>query len=354
MNAKLSQAISFIVVFLIMSSLAIVHDGSLFGHSFHLSDVENNEASISFDDQTIINTSSLTPNVVGFNGPTPVKIYINNDNTVDSVVPLPNTETPNFFAKLHKANLFNAWNGKSVEEASNLQVDAVSGATFSSKAIIQNVQAGLNEHLHQQATSKSFNFSWHLLCAFIIALSAAIIPLFVKNKIYRFIQQLLNVGVLGFWTGTFLCYAMIIRVFANGIIFDLAGVISLLLLTIGFIFPLFGKHNHYCNNVCPLGSAQELMGHLSKSKLHLSANLVKILNSLRLILWAVLTLLLWVGIGTEWIDNELFSAFIVESASLTMLIIGGAILLISIFIPRPFCRFVCPTGSLLKQSEHLG
>ena len=73
------------------------------------------------------------------------------------------------------------------------------------------------------------------------------------------------------------------------------------------------------------------------------------LEYLREILFSVLILLLWTGIGTEWINHELFTAFIVESASLAVIITGIAFIILSIFIPRPFCRFVCPTGTLLKS-----
>jgi uncharacterized protein with FMN-binding domain len=36
------------------------------------------------------------------------------------------------------------WNGKTVKDARTLQVDAVTGATYSSEAVIQNVQMALD------------------------------------------------------------------------------------------------------------------------------------------------------------------------------------------------------------------
>ena len=36
------------------------------------------------------------------------------------------------------------WNGKSVKDAKTLQVDVVTGATFSSEAVIKNVQLALD------------------------------------------------------------------------------------------------------------------------------------------------------------------------------------------------------------------
>ncbi|MCM1138205.1 MAG: 4Fe-4S binding protein [Muribaculum sp.] len=349
-SRKFTQAISFIVVFILLASLAMCMQSRLFGVSLSSGQTSGQNHHTS---QTVINTTPLSKNIVGFAGPTPVNIYVNSQNKIDSIVPLPNSETPEFFRKLHDEGLLSAWDNKSLSEAARLKVDAVSGATLSSNAIIQNVRLGIANRLSEKPAQDS-KTPYKSIAALTVALAAAIIPIFIRNKTYRIIQQILNVAVLGFLTGTFLCYALIIREFANGLTFNIAGIISILLLVIGFIFPLFGKHNHYCNHVCPLGSAQELMGHLSHSKIKISHPLTKILNITRIILWAILTLLLWFDTATQWIDHELFSAFIVSSASYTMITIGILILIISIFTPRPFCRFICPTGSLLKQSEQLG
>ena len=94
--------------------------------------------SASTEDQVI--TTSLTKDVKGFKGATPVKIFIKK-NKVIKVEALPNRETPKFFARLK--DLLTSWDGKTVSKASKTEPDAVSGATYSSNAVIKNVQAGL-------------------------------------------------------------------------------------------------------------------------------------------------------------------------------------------------------------------
>ncbi|MGP1590384.1 MAG: FMN-binding protein [Prevotella sp.] len=89
---------------------------------------------------TIVNTTSLTKDVKGFKGATPVKIFIKK-NKVIKVEALPNRETPKYFERL-KAFL-TSWDGKSVSKASKAEPDAVSGATYSSNAVTKNVKAGL-------------------------------------------------------------------------------------------------------------------------------------------------------------------------------------------------------------------
>lgn len=91
-----------------------------------------------------IKTTSLASDVRGYVGPTPVEITII-DGIVKEVKALTNQETPAFFEMVVNSGLLNKWNGKTVEEAKSLHVDAVSGATFTSNALIENVRRGLEK-----------------------------------------------------------------------------------------------------------------------------------------------------------------------------------------------------------------
>ena len=90
----------------------------------------------------VINTTSLCEDVDGFMGPTPVEIRIRKDTIID-ITPLPNEETPASFRDATK--LFRSWIGLTPSKALAVEVDAVSGATFSSDALIENVKAGLKK-----------------------------------------------------------------------------------------------------------------------------------------------------------------------------------------------------------------
>ena len=90
----------------------------------------------------VVNTTTLTQDVEGYNGPVPVKLYIKK-NKIEKVEILKNQETPKYMAQVKKAML-NAWDGLTVKDAKSKQVDAVTGATFTSKALIENVQRGLD------------------------------------------------------------------------------------------------------------------------------------------------------------------------------------------------------------------
>lgn len=94
------------------------------------------------DGTYIVKTTNLAKDVKGFKGATPLNIYIKKDKVV-KIEALPNKESPNFFNKV-KQGLLNKWNGMKVSKAATTQVDGVTGATFSSKAVKENVHRGLN------------------------------------------------------------------------------------------------------------------------------------------------------------------------------------------------------------------
>ena len=89
---------------------------------------------------TVVNTTTLCPKVKGYTDVVPVKIYIK-DGKIEKVKPLRNGETPKYWAMIKK-QMLPKWEGMDVKMAAKAKVDAVTGATISSKALLKNVQAG--------------------------------------------------------------------------------------------------------------------------------------------------------------------------------------------------------------------
>ena len=89
----------------------------------------------------IVNTTKLGADIQGYNGPTPLNIYIKDDK-IQKIEALPNEETPGFFQRV-KDGMMNKWNGMTVAQAATANVDAVTGATYSSNAVKENVKIGV-------------------------------------------------------------------------------------------------------------------------------------------------------------------------------------------------------------------
>ena len=245
---------SLVVVLLLLSAAAIVRDGKLFGfdlrdgrateHGRH--DVQASTAALTANNDTltvmpdgaiVVNTRLLAKDVQGYGGQVPLRIHIDKGGVVDSIEAEPNAESPDFFN--HASSLFGKWQGKTVDEAMAEEVDAVTGATFSSRAIIANVQRGLayakrHAELDKEseadspdsdaigsagvpgasASAKGLDSGRHCCidCGAVGCCCSAI----RQNRRWHCVQLALNVIVLGLWTGTFVSYTLLMRLFSGG------------------------------------------------------------------------------------------------------------------------------------------
>lgn len=103
---------------------------------------QNDEVMTKEDGMYVVNTTTLGKDVIGYVSTTPVKVYIKK-NKVVKVEALKNQETPKYMAKVKK-NLMTKWDGQKVADAQKMDVDGVTGATFTSDAIKTNVQLALD------------------------------------------------------------------------------------------------------------------------------------------------------------------------------------------------------------------
>jgi len=120
-----------------------------------------------------------------------------------------------------------------------------------------------------------------------------------------------------------------------------------------FVLPLaftlfFGRT--FCGAVCPLGMIQDVvLVRPVKVPLWLE-------SALRLLAYAYLgAAVLFAATGSAFIicRYDPFVAFFRLSGNWNLLVFGASLLLIGLFVGRPYCRFLCPYGVLLRQFSRL-
>ena len=356
LQLNINQYVCFGLCLLLMAVIPLANSKKIF--SVEVNDSKDGEEIATMTEEAdgtiIVNTTDIGKDIMGYGGATPVEIRIK-DGRITGITTLPNRETPEFFGAVRNSDLIDSFKGKTLQEASEEKVDAVSGATFSSAAIINNIRAGVdyaldpeNRPVAKAPENQPLGLKFYVTLFIIVC--GALIPIWVKNRNYRTLQLILNVVILGLWGGTFISYSLMVSYLTNGITQTVLIPVVLMLVT-AFIYPMFGRTDHYCNWICPYGAAQELIGKIPVRKLKISASAIKYLNIFRQVLWFGLMWLLWTGLWFDWMGYEPFAAFFFKDASATVLGIAGGFLIISLFVSRPYCRFVCPTGSLFKFSE---
>ena len=125
---RTKQLLSLFICLVIVSSLAIVKHGELLGHSFRSEQkpqaANNDTLRILGNGTAVINTSALASDITGYGGKVPLNIVIKNG-VVENIVALKNDETKEFFD--NASALFEKWKGRTIDEAMNMKVDAVTG-----------------------------------------------------------------------------------------------------------------------------------------------------------------------------------------------------------------------------------
>ncbi|MDD7649663.1 4Fe-4S binding protein [Cloacibacillus porcorum] len=349
MKINIRHAAFFTAALLLTAAIALNRDGHLLGMTpGGRNSGETQTEWTAADGSRLISTEELAKDVLGFGGSVPLHIYMREGHVV-RVEALDNYETPPFFAQVAR-DILPAWNGLTADEALKKEVAAVSGATISSRAVIENFRRGMEYARGTVAARESGLPGPRTLAAFATALCGLLLPFFIKSAKYRFIQLLANTAVLGFWSGSFLSLSLLTNIAANGVK-TWSAALALPLIFAAFIMPFLGKKGHYCSWMCPLGSLQELLNRLPVPKINIPASAVKWLEYLREAVWLAMMMLMWLGVGFELMDYELFSAFLFRRAAPLVLALAAVFFALSLVTPRPYCRFLCPTGTLIRFAQ---
>lgn len=121
-----------------------------------------------------------------------------------------------------------------------------------------------------------------------------------------------------------------------------------LIISIFFLLPLifalyFGRV--FCAAVCPLGAIQEVC---AVRPVQIPRTAENVLGMFAYAYLGLAMLGLYTGTGFLICRYDPFVGFFRLGGSFNMLIAGGVLLLIGLFIARPYCRFLCPYGVLLR------
>jgi len=159
---------------------------------------------------------------------------------------------------------------------------------------------------------------------------------------------LLSIGSLlyfGFWRKGCICPVGSLQNVTAAVMLPNVGV-SVLVVAF-FLLPLlfalfFGRV--FCSAVCPLGAIQELV---AIRPIRISTAVDRSLGLLKYVYLGVAVLGVATGAGFFVCRYDPFVGIYRMGHSFAMLLAGGVILLLGVFIARPYCRFLCPYGVLL-------
>lgn len=304
----------------------------------------------------IVSSVKAAKDVQGYAGTTPLLLYIDKEETIRGVVAQENDETPDFFESA--LAVLDKMKGRKVADVPTLTVDAVSGATFSSKALIENVRraAAVYGKTEAKRAVPAPAIGWWRTVAVLAVLAFGVVVSyrFKGNKRMRLAVLALNVGVLGFWTGQFISLGLLRSWIANGVdVIVVLPAFAMVVLTI--VLSFLGHKHHHCTWVCPYGSLQELAYRLPVPKIKVKPVVYKYMRYVRQAVLCALLFAAWMGVAIDGVlEFEPFSAFLVNAAAPGVMILAGVFVLTSLFVPSLWCRAFCPVGEVLQMSYDTG
>ena len=284
----------------------------------------------------------------GFGGSLRVVVGIDKTGKIAGVELGENYESVGFIERVRDAGFFEKWNGRSVTDAAEAEVDTVSGATMSTRAIKSMVALNLSKYSGTdfQANSAETEPLWLEIVVFLL-LAYSLFAFFFPQKTVKF--RIFHLAALAIVLGFIGGHALSIESFKNWTTSLEIALIPAVILALAILVPLFTGKNFYCTFVCPFGAMQELFGRIPLPKKELPAKFMKCAAVFKVILLVALYILMIFKVVTDFTVIEPFSAFKFDAAAFPALILAASFLILSLFINRPWCRLFCPTGTILNM-----
>ena len=289
----------------------------------------------------------------GYAGKTPVLIYFDNKHIVSRVQLLKNDESPEYITYITEKGLLNTWSNMPIDTLLvNKPVDAISGATYSSNAIIKTVNKTLGGYLSVQSQNQKTDINGLLKSVLTLILILLSLSMLLKKwfRKYYWYYLTLIVLVFGFWFKQMLSLETLHTWILKGMPWQ-SNWELITVLIIAIAVALLGHKNYYCTYLCPMGAIQMIASKISplkKKGLQLKISKVTLRSVYLTFIWVSLIL----GYTVPLSDMEPFKAFSFTVASDIMLIAGVVIVLLSFIFNRPWCQ-LCPTGCLLNSVPSL-
>lgn len=297
----------------------------------------------------------LSPNYsrqYGYAGYVPLLIGVDDELVITKIALLPNNETKDYTRAVYSDKFMSQWQGLSLEGAAEHPVDAVSGATITSEAVIAGIRQTAAAVMESDTAEITETGTWTTVkdILFLILLLLSLVLAFKKGLTrYRSLYLVMVVVIMGLLLNKALSMLLLNGWLLNGFSWQ-ANWQTVTVLLLALLVSFAGKRQFYCNYLCPMGALQELTNRFTPFKTRALPTRFKgvTLREVYLILIAGALIL---GFSPELSYLEPFMFFSFRIAGIGLIIFGVVVILLSLFLNRPWCA-LCPTGCFLDTISY--
>lgn len=293
----------------------------------------------------------------GYGGPINLAVAIDLQGRITGLAVVSHRETPSWFKRVRENDYISSLIGKNYSDpfVFGRDIDAISGATYTSRGITESAQQG-----SRQLAEKKLNLTIpaHLPTKIDFGLPEIVLLVlfalgfigrkktFRHKKKLRWLCMMSGMITLGFFYTNPLTIALINKMLL-GFWPDWHTHLYWYLLLGGILFFLTAtSKNPYCHWFCPFGAAQECISKIGGAKHYSVSRYKPLLKWLQrsLFLAAIIIALLYRNPGIS--SYEIFGTLFDLQGSILQFFLLGLVILASLFVHRPWCRYLCPLKPL--------
>jgi NosR/NirI family transcriptional regulator, nitrous oxide reductase regulator len=312
----------------------------------------------------VLRTSPAADNTLGYQGPTDALLGFDTHGTVVGLAIAKSYDNEPYVRYVRDDDGFRTlFAGKTLDTLAGFdakEVEGVTGATMTSQAVAKGVVIAASRKQAAEPEPPPAAESWWSRIAVADVGSALVI----LGGIAMAFTNLRGIGWLR------VAYQLVVFVFlglTNGVLLSQAQLVgwaqagvphgagALIFLTIAAILlPITTRRNVYCTHLCPHGALQQLTLRYARPRVLVPPRLRRVLGAIPAVLLVVVLVVAMTHLPVSLVGLEPFDAYVVGvagGATLTIAIVGA---IASLFVPMAYCRYGCPTGSLLEWLRRHG
>jgi NosR/NirI family nitrous oxide reductase transcriptional regulator len=307
-------------------------------------------------------TAQIEPKFKGFVDEINTLLCLDETGRICGARILSHRETPYYMKLIQDSQFLDNLQNANIKEGLE-DIDAVTGATITSEAIIRDIEAaalsaGRDLYGLELETPPAPSLISELTRPELILLVVTLVfgvcarylrfPSWRREAVYLF-----SIFTIGFYLNTPFSLVHVFQ-FAS---LKLPGIsnLSLLILGVFILASTLFSGPVYCGYICPFGGIQDLLYRVSPKTWHwqVSTRILRMAREMRyLVLFACVLGFFGVGIKA-FSEIEPFSHLFAITRSLAPWLLILTVLFLSLFVRRFWCRFFCPTGAcLVMLSAH--
>lgn len=365
-SLKFSDPITVDVVVEFFPAAVSVEQDALHSSFWHIYDSDGNKVG------SVLRTSPVADNVIGYQGPTEAVLAFDLDGIVVGFALGDSYDNEPYVGYVRDDKYFSKlFNDLVLEELADVdnagaKIEGVSGATMTSMAVADSLLLAAEDLQQRESGSTAdkegwigaagsdnslmseLRWTWRDAGTALVIVAGLLIALtsLRGNRKLRIGFQCLLIVYLGLINGDMVSQAMIAGWAANAVPWANAG--GLVMLTAAaFLVPMTSRRNAYCSHLCPHGAVQDLL----KNRLPWQVRLPRRWNAILkcvpalLLLWCVIVVM--AKLSCSLVGIEPFDAWVFRIAGVATIGVAVVGLIASLFVPMAYCRYGCPTGALL-------